>query len=140
MNPTDTLTTLYRHNRWANLRLLERCAGLSDEQLDATLLGTFCSIRDTLQHIVTAERSYLSRISTGQPYRRPKDAAPLTLAEMTESARTSGAGLIDGRPWCRPATRYKSTGTARRGPCPQRSFSVRRSTTPPNTAPKSWRS
>ena len=40
MNPTDTLTTLYRHNRWANLRLLERCAGLSDEQLDATLLGT----------------------------------------------------------------------------------------------------
>ena len=74
MNPTDTLTTLYRHNRWANERLLERCAGLSDEQLDATLLGTFGSIRDTLQHIVTAERSYLSRISTGQPYRRPKDA------------------------------------------------------------------
>ena len=60
MNPTDTLTTLYRHNRWANLRLLERCAGLSDEQLDATLLGTFGSIRDTLQHIVIAERSYLS--------------------------------------------------------------------------------
>jgi len=95
MNPTDTLTTLFRHNRWANLRLLERCAGLSDEQLDATLLGTFGSIRDTLQHIVTAERSYLSRISTGQPYRHPKDAPPLTLAEMAEWARTSGAGLIE---------------------------------------------
>ena len=98
MNPTDTLTTLYRHNRWANLRLLERCAGLSDEQLDATLLGTFGSIRDTLQHIVIAERSYLSRISTGQPYRRPKDAAPLTLAEMAEWVRTSGAGLIEWAP------------------------------------------
>ena len=98
MNPTDTLTTLFRHNRWANLRLLERCAGLSDEQLDATLLGTFGSIRDTLQHIVIAERSYLSRISTGQPYRRPKDAAPPTLAEMTEWARTSGAGLIEWAP------------------------------------------
>ena len=97
MNPTDTLTTLYRHNRWANLRLLERCAGLSDEQLDATC-SHFGSIRDTLQHIVTAERSYLSRISTGQPYRHPKDAAPLTLAEMAEWARTSGAGLIEWAP------------------------------------------
>ncbi len=98
MNPTDTLTTLYHHHRWANLRILERCVGLSDEQLDATLLGTFGSIRDTLQHIVTAERSYFSRISAGQPYRHPKDAAPLTLAEMTEWARTSGAGLIEWAP------------------------------------------
>lgn len=33
------------------------CAGLNDEQLDATLVGTFGSIRDTPQHIVSAERS-----------------------------------------------------------------------------------
>jgi uncharacterized damage-inducible protein DinB len=98
MNSSDTLTTLFRHNHWANLRLLERCAGLTDEQLDATLTGTFGSIRDTLQHIVNAERSYLSRISTGQPYRRPKDAPPLTIAEMTESARTTGSGLIEWAP------------------------------------------
>ena len=98
MNPTDTLTTLFRHNRWANVRILERCAGLTDEQLDATIAGTYGSIRDTLQHIVTAERSYFSRISTGQPYRRPEDAPPLTLAEMTESVRTSGSGLIEWAP------------------------------------------
>jgi uncharacterized damage-inducible protein DinB len=98
MNPTDTLTTLFRHNRWANVRILERCAGLTDEQLDATIVGAFGSIRDTLQHIVTAERSYFSRISTGQPYRRPEGAPPLNIAEMTESARTSGSGLIDWAP------------------------------------------
>lgn len=98
MNPTDTLTTLFRHNRWANLRILERCAGLSGEQLDATLAGTFGSIRDTLQHIVTSERSYFSRISTGQPYRRPKDAPPLTIAEMMESVRMTGSGLIEWAP------------------------------------------
>ncbi|HSN76380.1 MAG TPA: DinB family protein [Anaerolineae bacterium] len=98
MNPTDTLTTLYRHHRWANLRILEECAGLSDEQLDATVVGTFGSIRDTLQHIVTAERSYFSRISTGQPYRHPEDAPPLTLAEMTEWVHASGAGLIEWAP------------------------------------------
>jgi uncharacterized damage-inducible protein DinB len=98
MNPTDTLTTLFRHNRWANLRILERCAGLTDEQLDTTIVGTYGSIRDTLQHIATAERSYFSRISTGQPYRRPEGAPPLTIAEMTESMRTSGSGLIEWAP------------------------------------------
>jgi uncharacterized damage-inducible protein DinB len=98
MNPTDALTTLFRHNRWANMRILERCAGLTDEQLDATIAGTYGSIRDTLQHIVTAERSYFSRISTGQRYGRPEDAPPLTLAEMVESARTTGSGLIEWAP------------------------------------------
>ena len=57
MNPTDPLTTLFRHHLWANLRLLERCAELTGEHLDATLLGTFGSIRDTLQHIVLAEQN-----------------------------------------------------------------------------------
>jgi len=58
MIQTDTLTTLFHHNRWANLRLLEQCAALTDDQLDATLVGAYGSIRDTLQHIATAERSY----------------------------------------------------------------------------------
>jgi uncharacterized damage-inducible protein DinB len=98
MNTTDTLTTLFGHNLWANVRILERCAGLTAEQLDATIAGAYGSIRDTLQHIVTAERSYVSRISTGQPYRRPEDAPPLTLAEMIESVRASGSGLIEWAP------------------------------------------
>jgi uncharacterized damage-inducible protein DinB len=98
MKPTDTLTTLYGHNLWANLRLLERCAALSSEQLDASIAGAYGSIRDTLQHIVTSEQSYFSRISTGQRHKSPEDAPPLTLAEMMESARTTGAGLIEWAP------------------------------------------
>ena len=50
----DTLTTLFNHNLWANLRLLDVCADLTDEQLDSTLDGTFGSIRDTWQHISRA--------------------------------------------------------------------------------------
>ena len=50
MNPTDTLTTLFSHNQWANLGLLEACAGLSAEQLNASLTGAFGSIHDSLQH------------------------------------------------------------------------------------------
>ena len=101
MQPTEPLTTLYSHNLWANLRLLERCAGLSSAQLDATIPGAYGSIRDTLQHIVYSEKSYFSRISTGKIYRRPQDAPPLTLAEMKASLLASGSGLIEWAPMVR---------------------------------------
>ena len=64
----DTLTTLYSHNLWANIKLFECCAGLSDEQLDSTIIGTFGTIRDTLQHIVGAER--IERLLQGTEYAR----------------------------------------------------------------------
>lgn len=95
MKPADTLTTLFSHHLWANVRLLERCAALTSEQLDTRMAGAYGSIRDTLQHIVTSEQSYFSRISTGQRRSRPEDAPPLTLAEMLESARATGSGLIE---------------------------------------------
>ncbi|UCG26253.1 MAG: DinB family protein [Chloroflexota bacterium] len=98
MKPADTLTTLFSHNLWANLRLLERCAELTSEQLEATIPGAYGSIHNTLRHIVLAEQSYFSRISTGQPLRRPENAPPLTIAEMVESARRTGAGLIEWAP------------------------------------------
>ncbi len=103
MKPADTLTTLFRHNLWANLRLLEQCAELTSVQLDANIAGTYGSIRDTLEHIVRAEQSYFSRISTGLPRRRSEDEGPLTIAEMVESARTTGAGLIEWAPKVQPS-------------------------------------
>jgi hypothetical protein len=42
-----------------------------------------------------SEQSYLYRIRTGEPMPRPENEPPLTLAEMTESLRASGAGLIE---------------------------------------------
>ena len=95
MKDTNTLSTLFGHNLWANTKLLELCAGLSDEQLDATIIGTFGTIRETVQHIVTAERSYFSRISTGQPFRRPEDEAPLSMAAVLELTRSTGAGFVE---------------------------------------------
>jgi uncharacterized damage-inducible protein DinB len=94
----DTLTTLFSHHLWANLCLLERCATLNPEQLAATIPGAYGSIFDTMQHIVTSEQSYFSRISTGQPLRRPADAPPLSIAEMIDSLRTTGTGLIEWAP------------------------------------------
>lgn len=98
MKPTDTLTTLFSHHLWANLRLLERCAALTPEQLDTNALGAYGSIHDTLQHIVSSEQSYFSRISTGKRYERPENEPPMTITQMMDSARKTDAGLIEWAP------------------------------------------
>ena len=64
---TSVLTGLFAHNGWANLKLLDFCEKLSDEQLDTTGIGFFGSIRDTLRHIVSAEVSYVVRVNGKVP-------------------------------------------------------------------------
>lgn len=98
MTTENTIKTLFQHNLWANARLFASCAGLSDEQLDAKIVGTYGSIRDTLRHIATSETSYLHRIRTGQPFRRPENAPPLTMAALQEMVRQSGEGLVETAP------------------------------------------
>ena len=93
-----TIETLFRHNLWANSALFEFCARLTDEQLDTAIDGTFGSIRNTLQHIANSEYAYWYRVTTGQPYRRPEGAGARSLAELLESIRASGEGLIGVAP------------------------------------------
>lgn len=102
MQPYPVLETLFRHNLWANLRLLEVCAALNPDQLETSAVGTYGSIVETLRHIAHAERSYFARISTGQPFSRPDDAQPLSFAEMEEWLRISGEGLVEWASKVRP--------------------------------------
>ena len=95
MNPTDTLTMLFRHHLWSNLRLLERCADLTPDQLQATMVGAYGSIYVTLQHIVLSEKSYFTRISTGKRFDRPQNLPDLSISAMIEAARVTGEGLIE---------------------------------------------
>ncbi len=95
MQPYPVLETLFRHNLWANLSLLQACSSLSDAQLQASAVGGYGSILDTLHHFVTSEASYFYRISTGNPLERPENAPPPDFAEMTESLQRSGEGLIE---------------------------------------------
>lgn len=92
---TDTLTTIYRHNLWANLAMFEVCAGLTDEQLNSSFQGNYGTIFDTLKHIALAEQGYFSRISTGERYHRPSDAPELTVETMLESIRFTGQGFVE---------------------------------------------
>ena len=98
MNKADTLTIIFQHNLWANLRLFEKCGELTTEQLDSSIVGVFGSIRDTLFHIVRAERGYFSRISTGKRYIPPEGDNVMTVAEMITAIRTTGEGFIGWAP------------------------------------------
>ena len=58
---TTGLADFFTYNLWANLRLLDACAHLSDAQLDATTKGTFGSVRETLMHLFASEEGYVGK-------------------------------------------------------------------------------
>jgi uncharacterized damage-inducible protein DinB len=67
------LLQLFRHKTWATLRLIEYCQDLDDEHLDATIPGTYGTIRDTLRHLVDADEGYIS-ILTREQFRTQAEA------------------------------------------------------------------
>src|SRR5437868_2730601 len=90
----SVLTTLFHHNTWANLKLLDFCEALSDEQLDTSATGTYGSIRDTLHHTVGAEVGYVHRVNGKLPAEPPsRDRFP-GFAVLKQSARWTGDELL----------------------------------------------
>ena len=86
------LEKLFEHNNWANLQIIRACSALTDEQLDAEpQSATQGSIRSTLLHLVAAQQGYLSLLTV--PVEARHDA-PLAFAELEESVRRSGEGLL----------------------------------------------
>ena len=86
---TGALLELYRHKTWATLRLIEYCQGLADEHLDATIPGTFGTIRETLRHLVGSEEGYF-RLVTGERLSEPLPDGPISLDELAERIRRLG--------------------------------------------------
>jgi uncharacterized damage-inducible protein DinB len=114
------LAEFYKHNTWANLRVLAACAALSEAQLDQTFAGTYGSIRATLVHLVGAEERYLRLLghplpdilSHGAEYPgrldlerrvRRSGALFLTAAEAMEARpETPLTGVRNGEPYSLP--------------------------------------
>jgi uncharacterized damage-inducible protein DinB len=93
--PSDprTIVFLFQHNTWANLRLLDACAGLDDAQLDATVPGTMGTLRATLQHICGAEERYLAAL-TDAPRPPSLERSPWPgIDDLRARAQATGAGL-----------------------------------------------
>jgi uncharacterized damage-inducible protein DinB len=86
---SSALLTLYRHKTWATLRLIEYCQGIDEAHLDATIPGTYGTIRETLRHLVQTEEGYLFRV-TGERLSEPMPDEPVALEELAERIRRMG--------------------------------------------------
>ncbi len=64
---TTGLPDFFRYNLWANRCLLDACENLSDVQLDATMIGTFGSVRETLIHLFSSEEGYARALTGASP-------------------------------------------------------------------------
>jgi uncharacterized damage-inducible protein DinB len=93
---SETLIQLFTHNAWANQRLFDACDGLSDAQLDATVAGTFGTIRDTLMHIVGAQERFTAALADSGPLGKSREHGAFPgIAELRDGARTSGEALVE---------------------------------------------
>ena len=90
----NSLEKMFEHNNWANMKILQACSVLTDNQLDAApQSATEGSIRSTLLHLVSAQFGYL-RILT-LPLEERQDRATVQFAELGESLRSSGEKLLE---------------------------------------------
>ncbi|HEX8231135.1 MAG TPA: DinB family protein [Chloroflexia bacterium] len=96
----QALETLFQHNLWANMRLMEACRDLDDAVLDSIVPGTYGTVRDTLGHIARAEAGYYRRL-TGKEVDRTGWGEVPTLEQLTEALRFTGEGLIQAAPGVR---------------------------------------
>ncbi len=86
------LTKLYEHNLWANNKIIEACAALSDEQLEAQPhSATKGTIRRTLQHLVYSQQHYLGLLTLPLEVRLQ---ATEENGDLQETAKRSGEGLL----------------------------------------------
>jgi uncharacterized damage-inducible protein DinB len=56
----DDIQLLYEYGRWANKRTLQAASTLSAEAFTRDLGGSFCSVRDTLVHVIGGEWGWLT--------------------------------------------------------------------------------
>ena len=64
--PRSPLADAFGHHVWATTRLIDACMALTNEQLQATVPGTYGSIIDTFAHLAASDRGYLSVLSNGR--------------------------------------------------------------------------
>ena len=99
---TSVQRTLFAHHTWANLKLLEFCEALSEEQFVTSAVGTYGPIVATLCHIVMAEADYVQRVNGHQPpvtlvpgefpgFAALKQAAQWSGDELSQLAQTTRA-------------------------------------------------
>ena len=90
----NILAKLFEHNNWANQQIVEACAALTDEQLDAPpQSATEGSIRNTLLHLVSAQYGYLRLLTL--PVEERRERVTVEFAHVEKSITESGERLLE---------------------------------------------
>jgi uncharacterized damage-inducible protein DinB len=92
------LCAMARNNAWANYRLLEACAKLSEQEYRARRVSFFPSIELTLNHIVAVDWYYLDALDNGGKRWRElyalRDVACESLDELRREQAAADRRLI----------------------------------------------
>jgi uncharacterized damage-inducible protein DinB len=88
------LAHLFRHNRWANLRLLDACAALPPEHLEASAVGGYGSIRATFAHLAGAEERYARGFTGEDTHATVLEERRPDLATLREHLDASGRAFV----------------------------------------------
>jgi uncharacterized damage-inducible protein DinB len=93
----ELLLNYVRYNQWANRRLGEIFAQLSDEQLDREMKSSFPTIRKTAFHIYGAEKVWMSRLAGVSPSSFPAlENSGFAVSRFSEAADEFVA-LLEGK-------------------------------------------
>lgn len=103
--PETTLAELIRYNNWANQQVLEACQELDEEQLAATMPGSYGAVRDTLEHIIRGEAFYVSLLTGRRPPPPFRWEDGPSIADMRAYAAEVGRALVEAIEQVRPADR-----------------------------------
>ncbi len=91
---SELLAEFMRYNQWADARLLEHCAQLTEAELDTGMDGAYGSLRQTLQHLVEAPEVFARRITAGDPGPGPTREWP-GVAELARLSAEYDARLVE---------------------------------------------
>jgi uncharacterized damage-inducible protein DinB len=92
------LRRVFGYHVWATERLLDRCRELSSEELTLTAPGTHGSIGATLDHLLSLDRSYLSRLTRGDEPAPLEAGGPEVLLEHLARQRDGWLAYLDSGP------------------------------------------
>lgn len=92
----SAIAHIFEHNNWANLVILDACAGLTATQLDAKPRSvTKGTIRETLSHLVRAQQGYLRLLTGIEPPFTWEEEGPPSMEKLRESLELSGKRFLE---------------------------------------------
>jgi uncharacterized damage-inducible protein DinB len=89
-------SNVFRHHRWSNRVLIDFLAGLTDEQLELSVGGTYGGSLATIRHVVSSDADYVRIIPDAPRVAQVDDHGPWGgWDELRSVAREADSALVE---------------------------------------------